>query len=69
MSDNTYPMLKSDLEQLKIHAEFKDNSFGITRIQRYLKIGYNRACQLVDAAIEQGVLVRDSDKEYLVKLK
>lgn len=38
--------------------KFPDTSFGISRIQRALKLGYNRASYLQDLAIERGVLKR-----------
>ena len=64
----SYPMLDSDLEKLKSTVELHGKSFGVSRIQRYLKIGYNRAAHLVDAAIQRGVLVRDAECDWLVKL-
>lgn len=64
----TYPMLENDLAALVQHPRFKNDLFGITRIQRVLRIGYNRAAHLVDAAIEKGILTRDSEREWLVKL-
>lgn len=54
------------LEYLRDSALMQD-SFGISRIQRMMRIGYNRAAILVDRAIESGVLVRDSKQERLVK--
>lgn len=64
----SYPMLSSDLEILKKIPELQGRAFGISRIQRFMGIGYNRAAHLVDAAIEQGVLVRDKDSDWLVRL-
>lgn len=64
----SYPMLSSDLKALKRTPEFQGRAFGISRIQRFMGIGYNRAAHLVDAAIEQGVLVRDQDSDWLVRL-
>ncbi len=64
----TYPMLKSDLKTLQETPELQGLSFSISRIQRYMGIGYNRASHLVEAAIEKGILVRDQESEWLVKL-
>jgi DNA segregation ATPase FtsK/SpoIIIE-like protein len=64
----TYPMLENDLMRLQQCPDFKNDSFGISRIQRVFRIGYNRAAHLVDAAIEKGILTRDSENEWLVKL-
>lgn len=64
----SYPMLNSDLETLKKSPELQGRAFGISRIQRYMQIGYNRAAHLVDAAIELGVLTRDQDSDWLVRL-
>lgn len=54
------------LEHLK-GSNLMQDSFGISRIQRMMRIGYNRSAHLVDRAIESGVLVRDSKREWLVK--
>ncbi|WP_347361434.1 DNA translocase FtsK [Vibrio vulnificus] len=64
----SYPMLSSDLKTLKQTPEFQGRAFGISRIQRFMGIGYNRAAHLVDAAIKQGVLVRDQNSDWLVRL-
>ncbi|MGY2573173.1 DNA translocase FtsK [Vibrio sp. C8] len=64
----TYPMLNSDLETLQKTPELQGVSFSISRIQRYMRIGYNRASHLVEAAIEKGILVRDQESEWLVRL-
>lgn len=63
----TYPMLENDLKRLQQCSEFKD-SFGISRVQRVMRIGYNRAAHLIEAAIEKGILTRDAENEWLVKL-
>lgn len=54
------------LEYLKDSLSMQD-SFGISRIQRMMRIGYNRSAHLVDRAIEKGILVRDPAREWLVK--
>lgn len=64
----TYPMLENDLKRLQQCPDFKGATFGISAIQRAMKIGYNRAAQLVEAAIEKGILTRDTDSNWLVKL-
>ena len=46
-----------------------DKPFGISHIQRVCRIGYNQACHTVDRAINQGILVRDTNKESLLKFK
>ena len=54
------------LEHLKDSTLMQD-SFGISRLQRMMRIGYNRSANLVDRAIESGILIRDSKREWLVK--
>ncbi len=63
-----YPMLESDLKKLQSQEEFQSQSFGVSRVQRYLRIGYNRASSLVNTALERGILVRDEEVEWLVRL-
>ncbi|MDA0146456.1 hypothetical protein OCT63_19705 [Vibrio sp. RW] len=62
------PMLERDLETLKTSPEFQDQSFGVSRIQRHIGLGYNQAQRLVDSGIEQGVLVKDEHSDWLVRL-
>jgi hypothetical protein len=50
-----------------LEAGKRDGPFGVSYIQRVCRIGYNQACHTLDRAIEQGVLVRDADKEWLVR--
>lgn len=64
----TYPMLENDLKRLQQCSEFKNLTFGVSRIQRVMRIGYNRAAHLVEVAIEKGILIRDTESEWLVKL-
>ncbi|MFS1981362.1 hypothetical protein BCU36_020205 [Vibrio lentus] len=47
-------------------TELQGRAFGISRIQRFMGFGYNRAAHLVDAAVELGVLTRDQDSDWLV---
>ena len=57
---------RADMAALKAFASdenFKGN-FGISRIQRYLRIGYNRASYLAEAAVKEGVLVRCESPVY-----
>lgn len=64
----SYPMLNSDLEALKNTHEFQGKPFSITKIQRFMGIGYNRACHLVEAAIECGVLVQCQEHDGWIRL-
>jgi DNA segregation ATPase FtsK/SpoIIIE-like protein len=57
--------LKVNCEVLVYQVSF---AFSISRIQRFLGIGYERAARLVDAAIELGVLAREQDHDWLVRL-
>lgn len=65
----SYPMKDSDLESLKaIKVDaLRSSSFSISRIQRYMRIGYNRAVLLREYALEKGVLVIDENNKHLVK--
>lgn len=56
----------SCLKALKTHNDFKDG-FGIARLQRHLKIGYNRASRLIEAGLADGVLIRCSYPSHFVK--
>lgn len=60
---------EQDLEVLKGLKDSEQfvGSFGISRVQRLLRIGYNRAARLVDFGVELGILVRDIEKQHLVK--
>lgn len=66
---NNYSMLNSDLKALLEIDELKGISFGRTKVQRHLIIGYNRTCHLIDAAIEQGILIRDKECPHLFRIK
>lgn len=57
MTEQIYAMQQSDLEKLKTLPEFKNGPFGLASIQIYLGISYNRARHLIEAGLEQGVLV------------
>ncbi|MBV7300232.1 hypothetical protein [Enterovibrio paralichthyis] len=63
-----YSMLESDIKSLKSTPQLEGCLFGISRIQRFLGIGYNRAERLVDAAVSRGVLCRDQERVHLVRL-
>lgn len=45
----------------------RDDPFGASYIQRVCLVGYVQARHTIDRAIEQGVLVRDTDHEWLVR--
>ena len=45
----------------------RSDPFGVSYIQRVCRVGYNQACHTIDRAIEQGVLERDADCEWLVR--
>lgn len=61
-------MQEINLEKLKTSPEFQDQSFGVSRVQRHIGLGYNQARRLVDSGIEQGVLVKDEHSDWLVRL-
>lgn len=56
------------LKQLKDKSEFQE-PFGVSRLQRYLKIGYNRAARTIEAGLKDGVLVHCENTPYAVKFK
>jgi DNA segregation ATPase FtsK/SpoIIIE-like protein len=60
--------MENELEKLKTSPDFQDQSFGVSRIQRHIGIGYTQAQRLVDSGIEQGVLVKDEHSDWLVRL-
>lgn len=43
-------------------------SYGVSHIQRSLRVGYNRACGILELALAEGYVERDSQKEWLFKL-
>lgn len=45
-----------------------DSANGPSHIQRTCRIGYNQAVDTIEYGIEQGVLVRDSEKEWLHRI-
>lgn len=60
---------KHDLESLialKSHDDFQ-GEFGITKLQRNLKIGYNRSSRLQELGVSQGILTRDKDRPFITK--
>jgi len=61
-------LLESELEKLKASPAFQNQSFGISRVQRHIGLGYNQSKQLIDSGIEQGVLVKDEHSDWLVRL-
>jgi len=68
MNDTSYPMQQSDLDKLIKERNNLPDFFGISRIQRLLGVGYNRAAYLVDFALEKNIIVRDTTKPYLLKI-
>jgi len=50
-----------------INHDLLSGDFGISRIQRVLRIGYNRAAHLVDRSIESGTLVRPDGYPHMVR--
>lgn len=64
--------LESDFNQLlkaikDTPEKFPAEPFGISRLQRALKLGYHRAYNLQDIALKRGILKRDG-KSYKVLL-
>jgi len=43
--------------------------FGITRIQREFRIGYNKAYTIIEKGIKLGILVRQKDNNYPHQVK
>ncbi|MCG9576038.1 hypothetical protein L1D14_07275 [Vibrio tubiashii] len=64
----TYSMIETDLQRLKEHPEFQGKEFGVSRIQRHLGIGYNRASALVEEAKKRQVLTIGIESQHLLKL-
>lgn len=63
---------QEDLEKLKKTIKnqpekFPKGDFNISRLQRALKIGYDRACNLKELAIDVGVLAQGT-KPYNCRL-
>lgn len=49
-----------DLRDLRdIIQNLDRETFGPTAIQRYLKLGYESACRLIDVGIEKGLIIQD----------
>mgnify|MGYP000106125450 CR=1 FL=1 len=50
--------------KLPMHCE-AGKSNGITHIQRKLRVGYNRGSYILDSALDQKVVERDKEKDWL----
>jgi hypothetical protein len=50
--------------ELPLHCE-AGKTYGITHIQRKLRVGYNRGSYILESALEQKVVERDQEKEWL----
>lgn len=46
----------------------KNCANGISHMQSVCRIGYNQSCRTIDYGISKGVLVKDSDKEWLHRI-
>lgn len=64
---NEYHKKDDELLLANINHELLSGTFGISRIQRVLRIGYNQAAHLVDRAIESGILVRIDDYPHMAR--
>ncbi|OES24479.1 ftsk gamma domain protein [Alteromonas macleodii] len=51
------------LTGLKTEPDFQE-TFGISRVQRHGRIGYNRAARLVEVGVEKGLLARCDNPTY-----
>ena len=40
-------------------------AYGPTHVQRHMRIGYIRACHIIDRGVETGALVKDPEKDWL----
>ena len=66
MSMSVEQIEKNDLEilkKLRTHDQFQDK-FGCTKLQRHLKIGYNRSYRLIENGIQAGILIVQGKSEY-----
>tara|TARA_B100000446_G_scaffold184352_1_gene206220 strand:- start:85240 stop:85467 length:228 start_codon:yes stop_codon:yes gene_type:complete len=50
--------------ELPSHCE-QGSSYGISHIQRHLRVGYNRANYVLESALAQAVVVKDSERDWL----
>ncbi|MCY9874020.1 hypothetical protein [Vibrio barjaei] len=55
-----------DVAALKEHPEFQDE-FGVSRVQRYLRWGYNRAARACERAIASQVIVQCYPNDYQMR--
>ncbi|TDF41934.1 hypothetical protein EYS14_03560 [Alteromonadaceae bacterium M269] len=68
MQLNLDQLHESDLQKLEAligDKEFIAHPVTVSRIQRHLRIGYNRACHLIENARAKGILIQDKDNPLL----
>lgn len=56
-----------ELAALRTNPEFIDKPLSISRIQWYMKIGYNHASRLLKAGIDDGILILNKDTPSAAK--
>lgn len=64
---NEFHKQDDELLLANINHELLSGTFGISRIQNVLRIGYNQAAHLVDRSIENGILVRPDDYPHMAR--
>ena len=64
---NEFHKQDDELLLANINHELLSGTFGISRIQKALRIGYNRAAHLVDRSIENGILVRPDEYPHMAR--
>lgn len=56
----------ANLKELLKKPEFEGIHIGPNRLMRYLKIGYSRASNLIDAALARNILKCDKDENWRI---
>jgi len=51
-----------------LNSNLEDRGYGVSKMQRVCEIGYNMSCHTIEYGLKKGVLVRDSEKEWLHRI-
>jgi DNA segregation ATPase FtsK/SpoIIIE-like protein len=70
-SDTCFSIINTAKQDLAnyVDAQPKGEAVGPTKVQRVLRIGYNRACYMIEEGLKMGVLARCEKSPWLHFIK